>query len=335
MVAKIALLDAELENLWRGNPGQVGPSGPVGPSPGSVFPPGTGLGGAGSIADQPHHVRVSRLMRHSMPVSGSASNLLQMDRIGRTGKGMEIGVGDVVEKDPKRRMNDLGPLPISLTPFGVGGVGMASTSGLAPPYSSHPPHPHHEHAAYMPPDPTTAATSMPPNLDPSTVSSETDLLPPLPPPSKPTNTTPHPTAADVMNAMGSSAVGAVVLNMIVSRYWFDLMRNEGVEARLTDFFQKLLYRAPLPSYVGPLELTRLKMGTLAPVFSDVKPVGEADGTSHVRFAFRYSGEVEGCMQADITTKLDITETGVWSLFDRVVNVSLLKINTWKREAYVV
>lgn len=102
------------------------------------------------------------------------------------------------------------------------------------------------------------------------------------------------------------AYGAVVLNMLAARMWFDIMRSERIESGLGNFFQKqasrcLLFTAeaqacccictygpwptyiimlvvphlqldkvPLPPYVGGLNLVTFKIGSSSPVFSNVE-----------------------------------------------------------------
>jgi len=109
------------------------------------------------------------------------------------------------------------------------------------------------------------------------------------------------------------AYGAVVLNMLAARMWFDIMRSERIESGLGNFFQKQLDKVPLPPYVGGLNLVTFKIGSSSPVFSNVELL--ASGGMKMRMRVLYRGE----MRLAIQTKLDLRETGAWMTFNRFLN----------------
>ncbi|CAG9465673.1 unnamed protein product [Pedinophyceae sp. YPF-701] len=124
--------------------------------------------------------------------------------------------------------------------------------------------------------------------------------------------------------------GTAILNTMLSRVWFDLMRNPTVEAGLLDRIQTRLERVPLPPYMGPLKLVALKLGARAPVVRGAQWAGgvavpkerrgSGAGAAAVGLYPAVDAEVfyEGEFELTIETSFDLAETSAWGQLEKVL-----------------
>lgn len=108
------------------------------------------------------------------------------------------------------------------------------------------------------------------------------------------------------------------LNMFLARWAFDLARNPLFQEKFKDKLQKKINGLRRPSFVNPLTLASMEVGTNFPVIHNVRSLPSPSKViwPQILVDISYSGGLELILESTV----DINETLAWSALDKAINM---------------